>query len=269
MNGFPQSTWRLIQTAAADGAANMASDEAILRAVASGQAPPTLRLFAWDPPCLSLGRNQSASEIDRLQLAHNGYDLVRRPTGGQAILHTDELTYSASIPKDDPRVSDSVLETCQQLSQGLLAALQVLGVQGAVARLHQPGKKSSGPVCFETVADHEIAVDGQKLIGSAQMRVKGAVLQHGTLPLSGDIARICALLASPVDHEKVRSRATTLERVLSRKVEWEEAAEAIVRGFSTALNVCLEPADLTPGELAEASKLREEKYGMRAWNQRT
>jgi lipoate-protein ligase A len=265
---FPHSTWRLIHTAATDGATNMATDEAILRAVAANTAPPTLRLFAWEPPCLSLGRNQQASDVNHHKLAEAGFDLVRRPTGGQAILHIDELTYSISLPTDDPRVRESILETCQHLSQGLIAALQTLEVESAKARQHQPGNRSSGPVCFETVADHEIAVDNRKLVGSAQMRIKGAVLQHGTLPLSGDITRICALLASPADSVKVLSRATTLERILSREVSWEEAATAMARGFSSALNVFLNPGELNPTELTAAAKLREEKYGAHAWNNR-
>ena len=246
----------------------MATDESILRAVATGQAPPTLRLFAWEPPCLSLGRNQQVSEVNRQQLARAGYDLVRRPTGGQAILHIDELTYSVSLPADDPLVKGSILESCHQLSQGLLAALDALSVQGAEARRHHLGQGPSGPICFETVADHEIAVDGRKLVGSAQMRVKGAVLQHGTLPLTGDIARICALLTSPVDPENVRSRAATLEEILSREVSWKEVSRAIARGFSSSLNLHLEPGELSPWESTVAEELYKEKYSTRFWNER-
>ena len=91
---YPRAAWRLLLSPAADGALNMAVDEAILLAVAEGASPPTLRFFDWTPPCLSLGYSQPAAEVDRSQLARLGYGLVRRPTGGRAILHTDELTYS-------------------------------------------------------------------------------------------------------------------------------------------------------------------------------
>src|SRR5260221_14259042 len=108
---YAPATWRLVHSPLADGAANMAIDEAILRAVAAGQAPPTLRFFGWTPPCLSLGYAQPAAEVDAERLNQLGYGLVRRPTGGRAILHTHELTYSVIAPMDEPRVRGGGVES--------------------------------------------------------------------------------------------------------------------------------------------------------------
>lgn len=259
--------WRLIRSGPADGPTQMAIDEAIWQGVAEGRVPPTLRLYAWEPPCLSLGRHQSADEVDRDALAAAGYGLVRRPTGGRAILHIDELTYSVAAPLTDPRVRGDVLTSCRRISQGLLAALALLGVRNAVAQEQRPSAPT-GPVCFETPGEFEIVVDGRKLIGSAQMRGRGALLQHGALPLTGDIARICPFLIPSADPARVRARAVTLSAVLGREVSWEEVAQAVADGFARALNLQLEPGELTPWEVESAQQLRQEKYASDTWTLR-
>ncbi|MCS7282985.1 MAG: lipoate--protein ligase family protein [Anaerolineae bacterium] len=259
--------WRLIRSAPADGATQMAVDEAIWQSVASGLAPPTLRLYAWDPPCLSLGRNQSVMEVDREALARAGYDLVRRPTGGRAILHIDELTYSVALPLEHPLARGDVPSSCRRISEGLLAALRSLGVWNATAYQEKPATPV-GPVCFETPGEFEIVVGGRKLIGSAQARGRGGLLQHGALPLFGDIARICAFLRPSPDPERVRARATTLSEALGREVSWDEAAEAVVVGFQQAFGLVLEERDLLPHETELALRLREEKYAAEVWTAR-
>ena len=108
---YSSEQWRLLITSPASGAWNMAVDEALLEAVGSNQSLPCLRLYAWEPPCLSIGYAQPFADIDRSRLADFGWDWVRRPTGGRAILHADELTYSVIAPLDEPRVSGSVLES--------------------------------------------------------------------------------------------------------------------------------------------------------------
>ena len=111
----------------------MALDEAILRAVSAGQVPPTLRLYAWEPACLSLGRAQPLADVDLQAVRATGFDLVRRPTGGKAILHVDELTYSVVAPQEDPRVAGGIVESYRRLSAGLVCGLEQLGVTGLVA----------------------------------------------------------------------------------------------------------------------------------------
>ncbi len=261
------SRWRLIRSAPADGATQMATDEAIWRAVAGGRAPPTLRLYAWDPPCLSLGRHQRADEVDREALAAAGYGLVRRPTGGRAILHIDELTYSVALPLAHPLARGGVLESCRNISQGLLAALEILGVREAEIHQEKP-PPVAGPVCFETPGEFEIVVGGRKLIGSAQARGGGGLLQHGAIPLTGDIARICSFLTAPADPARVRARATTLAEALGREISWEEAAEAVAAGFARAFGLHMEPGSLSPWEMEMARQLREEKYAVDRWTLR-
>ena len=246
----------------------MAVDEAILRAVAAGQVPTTLRLYAWEPGCLSLGRAQPADDVDWQALAAAGFDIVRRPTGGKAILHVDELTYSVVVPEAEPRVGGGIVDSYRRLSAGLVRGLERLGVTDLVADQRAGNRQSEGPVCFEMPSDYEITAGGRKLAGSAQMRARSAVLQHGAVPIHGDITRICPLLTAHPDPGRVRARATTIEEMLGRAAAWREVADAMVAGFAEALNLRLEPGTLTDGERAVAQRLRVEKYATGEWNKR-
>ncbi len=277
MSGFSYApaTWRLLVSITADGATNMATDEAILRAVAAGLVPPTLRLYAWDPPCLSLGRAQSGDEVDRAACTRDGVDVVRRPTGGRAILHTDELTYSVVAPIDEPRLAGDIVTSYRRLSRALLTALELLNVD--VASRHAPNDshvtdsepRTLNPVCFEVPSHYELTTaDGRKLVGSAQMRTNDVVLQHGTLPLVGDIARICLYLTGAPDPVRVRARAATLESALGQSIAWTEAAQAMVEGFGAALNLTLVKGELTGEERGWLAELRAEKYAHEAWTWR-
>jgi len=252
----------------------MAVDEAILRAVAAGLVPPTLRLYAWEPPCLSLGRGQPLADVDLKAVQATGFDLVRRPTGGKAILHVDELTYSVVAPQAEPRVAGGVVESYRRLSAGLVRGLERLGIAGIAAdrRTALPrfegGEGDESPVCFEVPSDYEITAGGRKLVGSAQMRAQSVVLQHGALPLYGDITRICPLLTACPDPAQVCARATTVEEALGRPVTWDEAADALAAGFAEALNLHLEPGTLTEEERVWADELRAEKYATNEWTSR-
>ena len=124
---LPRATWRLLITPPADGATNMAVDEAILHALADGVGQPTVRFYQWQPPCLSLGYNQTWRDVNTAACAARGYTWLRRPTGGRAILHIDELTYSIIAPEVEPRVHGGITESYRRLSQGLLAGLRSLG----------------------------------------------------------------------------------------------------------------------------------------------
>lgn len=274
---YPRATWRVILHGPADGAANMAIDEAIAEHVAAGLVPPTLRFYAWEPPCLSLGYAQPAAEVDFARLQRLGWGVVRRLTGGRAILHTDEVTYSVAVPLDDPRVAGGVVESYRRLAQGLLAGLVELGVP-VRANPKTEGTddfSNTGPVCFEVPSAYEITVNGRKLIGSAQTRRSGGVvLQHGTLPLTGDLGRICEALVFRDEAERaearrrVLARAITLEEALDHPVEAAEVIAALRRGFSTALNVELVESPLTPPELSRAADLRADRYATSAWTYR-
>ena len=198
------NSWRLIITPPASGAFNMALDEALLITTSKKCALPTLRLYSWNPPTLSLGYAQSINEVDMNTLLRLGWDLVRRPTGGRAILHTDELTYSITAPVDDPIVQGSLLESYQRISAALLLALSYLDIPADANKVYDVAQgNDKEPVCFEVPSNFEITVSGKKLIGSAQARKNGGVLQHGSLPLYGDLTRIIQVLNYPDEQKRV------------------------------------------------------------------
>jgi lipoate-protein ligase A len=273
---FPPAAWRVIYSPPAPGAWNMALDEALFEASLDGGAPPVLRLYAWEPACLSLGYAQPFNDADRAALQAHSWDVVRRPTGGRAILHTDELTYSVCGPQDEPRLAGSVLESYQVLAQALLNALQRLHIPAqAHARQTLPaGSDPKGPVCFEVPSNYEITVEGKKLIGSAQSRRKGGVLQHGSLPLYGDLTRITQALCFRDEGtrqsaaNRLLERATTAEAVLGMALPWEVAARAFESAFAETLNLTLLRQEPSPAELARAAALVNEKYAHPSWNER-
>lgn len=276
---YPPTTWRLLYSPLADGPTNMAVDEAILLAVAEGQAPPTLRFFGWTPPCLSLGYAQPLADVDVERLHGLRWDLVRRPTGGRAILHTDELTYSVIAPMAEPRVLGGVIESYRQLSAGLMRGLDILGLRVRADKEYAKDSNSTLPeandaVCFEVPSNYEITAGEKKLLGSAQVRKRRVVLQHGTLPLAGDITRIVEALRfeSEAERQRVRlrvgERATTVQAICGRAVTWTEAAEAMAHGFAETLNLTWNASELNVEERAQAERLRAEKYATEAWNGR-
>ncbi len=279
---FALRSWRLIKTAPAHGAWNMALDEALLEGMHAENALPILRVYAWEPPCLSLGVAQPAADVNVQALQALGWELVRRPTGGRAILHTDELTYSVIGPHTEVRLAGSVLESYQRLSLALLEALHLLAVPArSEAEPHLPASSDpKGPVCFEVPSNYEITINGKKLIGSAQARRKEGILQHGSLPLYGDLRRITQVLnfdhaqdskgtsAQAAAAERLLERATTVEACLGVALSWEEAAKAFVAAFRSVLNLDLIPSEPSSLELQRAEKLVREKYAHPSWTDR-
>jgi lipoate-protein ligase A len=275
--------WRLLRTAPSAGAWNMAVDEAILEHIHRGESKPTLRLYAWSPPCLSLGYAQPFKDADLERLRARGWDVVRRMTGGRAILHTDELTYSVTGPTEDSILAGGVLESYNRLSKALLHAVRLLSVPVEAKEYAEPAAgQNTNPVCFEVPSTYEITANGKKLIGSAQARRKEGVLQHGSLPLTGDLTRICDALifddesARDVAKERLLARATTVESALGRirkspssvESSWERAAQAFVQGFEAELGIRFEDGKLSKSEIQGAEKLVEEKYAHPSWTQR-
>jgi lipoate-protein ligase A len=266
---YPHATWRLIVHGEAPGALNMAIDEAMLIALVDGASPPTLRFYGWAPPCLSLGRSQPAADADLPACRAAGVDLVRRPTGGRAILHTDELTYSITLLSSDPRAAGGVVESYRRLSEGLLAGLRRLGIEAVQARGQRKPASDLTAICFDTPSDYEITAGGRKLIGSAQWRSRGRVLQHGALPLNGDLSRIVSYLSMPDAERETQRRALgasalTLEEALGRALPFAQVAQALVDGFAQALNLTLISGDLTGYERALADDLRR-RYAALDW----
>ena len=253
----------------------MALDEVFLTLAACKAIPPTLRLYAWDPPTVSLGYSQKASDVNLFELQKQGWYLVRRPTGGKAILHIDELTYSITAAMDEPVVSGSLLESYQRISVMLQKALEYLGVMTSADRQYENlPKKTENPICFEVPSNFEITCKNKKLIGSAQARKLGGVLQHGSLPLYGDLSRITKVFDYSTEENrqneknKVLERAITLSDSAGRIIGWDEAASAFVTTFRTMMDVQLTLSDPSSDEINMANELVKTKYGTTNWNLR-
>lgn len=264
--------WRLIINSPGEGSWNMAVDEAILEFVAKKEKLPTLRLYSWNPYCLSLGHAQSVADVNLQALKDKGWGLVRRPTGGKAILHADEITYAIIAPDDELRVGGTVLESYQRLSKALLAALIILGIQADSKPKDTANRRLSiNPICFESPSDYEITSNGNKIIGSAQARRLQGVLQHGSIPLFGDIARIAHVLnytslAEQKEAEKnLRLKAGTLKDITHKNISWRDISEALINGFSKELNIIFFRDCLSIGEINRAKEIVRSKFGINEW----
>lgn len=270
--------WRLIDSGPAAAAANMAVDEAILLAHQAGSVPPTLRFYGWRPAAVSLGYSQrAAGEIDLDACRERGIDVVRRLTGGRAVLHDAELTYSVVVREDHPDIPATITAAYHYFSQGLLAGLARLGVDARMnipraAYGHSQPRRHASAACFDAPAHYEITAGGRKLIGSAQVRKGGAILQHGSLLLRFDADALAAVLRPPAPATRAElarmlaGRAVGLEEILGRAVPWPQLSAAMAEGFAGVLTGGLTPGRLTDEEQAAAAELAATKYSQDAWN---
>jgi len=267
--------WRLLLTGPSDGPTNMAVDEAIMEAVGQGVVPPTLRFYGWQPPCLSLGRFQPVDGTVNLDACRaRGDDLVRRPTGGRAILHDTpdhELTYSLAIPQDDPRVAGDILTSYRAISAALVRGLARLGVSAQLTPVLGHALHPETAACFDQPSGYEVTVNGRKLVGSAQARSGGAILQHGTMLLDVDLPVWVAVLHPPSGvtaeafQEHLAGRLTSLRQAVGRPVAFDEVAMALADGFRETFGVALVPGELTVVERQRAEALRRQKYATESW----
>lgn len=244
---MPLPLWTFIDSGEQTGAFNMALDESLARALAAREGTPSLRLFRWRPWAISFGYNQAAGELDAPRCAADGVDIVRRPTGGRAIFHAEELTYSVVMPAG----RKSILQVYNEISAALVHGLSLYGVEVALQK-SQPDfakeyRSSSSIPCFASSARYEIEWRGRKLVGSAQRRFGGAggdvVLQHGSI-LCGDAhLRLADYLASPVAEARDRILATLRERTADLRmitggpVDMDFLGGCIRRGFEEAWGV--------------------------------
>lgn len=267
-----QETWRLILNSPHGGAWNMAVDEALLESISALDQPPTLRLYDWQPYTLSLGQAQPSGDVDHNSLKSHGWDLVRRPTGGRAILHADELTYSVTAPIENPILRGNVIESYRKISTALIEALRLVGLcADSKPKNNEEAHLSKDPVCFQFPSDYEITYLGKKVVGSAQARKKGGILQHGSIPLHGDITRIIEVLNYPNEVAKgsarthLIDRASSIEDSLGKRVSWDEMANAMIKGYEEILDIALIPSNLTKKELDSAYRIYCEKYNDSNW----
>lgn len=255
MSGRPR--WRLVHDGELSGAANMARDVAMLEAVAAGEVEPSLRLYGWDPPCLSLGRHQGVGAADLKFCRAEGIDVVRRPTGGRALLHHLELTYAVVAPLGEGPLPRGLQEAYRVICGALVRAMRSLGVAadltGGEVNLELPGPRTTVP-CFEAPAGGEVVVAGRKLVGSAMRAHGGAVLQHGAILLDWD-GRLQAGSMGLADDSKLRPHITTLADELGRPPDRREVEDSVAAAFSEVLGVSLSDAPLSTAESAREHEL--------------
>lgn len=269
------TTWHLLHTAPLSPAENMAIDEAIAGWVARGDVKPTLRFYAWSPYAISVGRFQRAiRDLDRDALTLNGIPVVRRLTGGRAVLHADELTYSVILPETMPSLPTNVIESYRLLTEGVRRGYHTLGVPAEFSvplteADREALRKPKSAVCFDAASYYELAVDGKKIAGSAQVRHQGAVLQHGSIPLSidDDVLFDCFNLEADEKAEaKARfgDKAVSLNEILGRSVTFDEVAAAFTDGFRDAFSLTFEPLMFNEEQQDEIRQLVA-KYESDAW----
>lgn len=221
------------------GAVNMARDEEAALGLLAGRRAPGLRFYSWRPWAVSLGHHQDAADVDHARCAADGIDVVRRPTGGRAILHAEELTYAVVLEAEG-----TILEMYRRIAGALLAGLREFGVEAELER-SQPDfareyREASGVSCFSSAARHEILWRGRKLAGSAQRRYRQAgrevVLQHGSILTGPAHMRLTDYLAAP--EEARRSLRRSLERktadlasITGGAVDRAALAACLRRGF--------------------------------------
>ncbi len=257
--------WRLLEPLFSDGFHQMALDQAVFEAVEAGESPPTIRFYGFCPPCLSIGRFQSVSHVDRAACKKLGVDLVRRPTGGRALLHRDDFTYMLVLPLGG--LPTSVEESYARISLGIIEALRELEIVAElVPRPRVPGQGDRS--CFAVPASADLVVGGKKICGSAQTRGKRALLQHGTILRRRDTDIVFELLCYGDEPEKEARKAYEDSCIgledLGSAITWEELERAMVGGFSRSFH-----ADLRCMGLASAEKERYEHilevYSSKEW----
>ncbi len=246
------SCWRLVLTEPASGAANMALDQALLENACEDGFKPTLRFYRWCPACVSIGRFQSLSDLDLAVSAMEGIQVVRRPTGGKSILHLDDFTYSAVMPRGFP-LPESVVEAYRLICGGILHAMKRLGLEAVLQPRESEDYRSAGGACFAAATQSDLEFSGKKIIGSAQVRRSGALLQHGSVMLEDHSDLLFRMLRFASDEqrgvarEKYRRRCVAIDETGSQH-SWEDIAEAFLRGFGEAFDVDIIPVGLSEEE---------------------
>src|SRR5207302_6175540 len=260
--------YRFLNTETLNATMNMAIDESVQMHYLQNSAPPTLRVFRWVQPSISLGRLQSVErEIDSDRCQQLGVTLVRRPTGGRAVYHRDEFTYSIVTGKRDG-VPAGVVAAYAYLAQGLIAALQSLGVPAVLS--DERVSKQPSAACFASSTQADLTSNGFKLVGSAQVWKDDALLQQGSLPLTNRSAEFFSMLRYPSEDARAEAlqlyrEKTTPLRSFVPTASWEQAANAFRHGFSSALQAEFVPGVLTQSELSLAQQLVVEKYSKLEW----
>lgn len=270
--------WMFINSGPQSASYNMAMDDALLELHSKGRIPPVVRFYEWSPASLSIGYFQKAEEaVDMEKVKEMGLGFVRRPTGGRAVLHDRELTYSIIVSESHPDMPETVTEAYRVISAGLLEGFRNLGLQAefaipATREERNALKQPRSAVCFDAPSWYELVVEGRKAAGSAQTRQKGVILQHGAIPVSMDLDKLVSVFNFKTeDHrrrmkEKLEKKAVSIEELSGRSVKMTEVAEAFRSGFENALDIELIQREPDKEILELVRRLEEEKYSNDSWN---
>ena len=254
---------RIITHEANDAFFNMAVDEAISEAVRQELSPPTLRLYRWSRPSLSIGHFQKISDVNTDHCGRMGYPVVRRLTGGRAILHNEELTYSFSALTGSGPFGTSLRENYSVISNAILLGLQTCGIKADISfeRKRNPGQRD--PACFRAVSYGEITINGKKVIGSAQKRYNNGFMQHGSILLGFNAEELRNVLThgNENDYSDIASIGDH-----SKDISFDNLALSIKKGFEDSLKIKLISDTPTKFELELAKQLEKNKYSARDWN---
>jgi lipoate-protein ligase A len=251
------SLFRLLVDGPVDGVENMARDRAIQLAVEEGASPPTLRLYGWVRPTLTLGRFQATDSVDLAACKRLGVDVVRRFTGGRGVLHDHELTYAvvAGVPDGVPRgVAASYAHLCEPLAE----AFRRLGVHDASVT-ERDSKSSKSPACYLATTRADLSFGALKLSGSAQVWHGDTVLQHGSFVIARDVRREAEVFRLTAEEERALAEgAATLESATGRRPEVAEIARAVTTAFEDVLGIDVEPGRLTQAEVTLSLSLKQQ-----------
>ncbi len=239
----------------------MAIDEALFKAVSAGTSLPTLRFYTWEPPAVSVGYFQnSLREVDLSVCREMGIDVVRRLTGGRAVLHDRELTYSIISPDNSFNFPDNILGTYKIISSCLVSGLNSIGLNALLTPSVRKAGRDSPSACFTSPSHYEITIDGKKLVGSAQRRGEGAFLQHGSILMEFNREKL----------EKVLHKTGGIDSVTSTsehsKIDIATLTTSLVKGFERGLGVSFSEGGLTDEEVALSQQCRNKRYSRPEWN---
>jgi lipoate-protein ligase A len=262
--------FRFIDTNGNNGAMNMAIDEALLIAQNEKKLPPAIRVYQFVPPTLSIGYFQSMDkEVDLEHCREKEFDYVRRPTGGRAVLHDKELTYSVTISYPHRILEMNLLDSFHYLSNGIIKAIEELGGNAYFSE-REDGEISS-PSCFASPTFSDILMNGKKIVGSAQMRNKFGLLQHGSILFKVNIEDIFYCLkikeaVRPKIIEQAKSKISSLSDEIGKKIGFADIKTALKEGMSEILGEEIIDYELSASEREIANELYINKYNTNEWN---
>ncbi len=262
-------TWRFIDSGPCSAAYNMALDEAVAHAVRKESAPPTLRFYGWDVPSVSIGCFQKAHDIDTIFCRENRIPLVRRMTGGRAVLHYHELTYSFSVKTASGPFSQGLLDSYKKISSAFGLALLKTGISPELKLQREAGHCSSAtrqprsPSCFQSTSYGEISVNSIKIIGSAQKRWPDGLLQQGSIPLSQDENAMAAIFRLGSKNDTRKSSVGLTEIV--PELDIDSIKDSIRISFEETFNAKFTFSVPSKEEIVFARELEAQKYLSPRW----